>query len=371
MAGPRPSARVAELVGSTLLKSPWLARLGRISFLGTLDAHPRSKRASTRLEHSLGVAKLGADAAAALELDEAKTRLFVASCLLHDIGHYPLSHAAEPAFAKLLGANHHEVSRWIVLGAGPIPRIRSLRPVLEQLDIDPELAWAIIDRSDDIPAALAPLAELLKAPINLDTLEGIRRVARDFRLRPGRLPEQIFCWVEGELGITPAALAATDRFWQLKDEVYDRIINLPSNILAEARLCDLVSEKVNREVLDSLDFYDDDALRRQLGAEAYARALLDGGEDDAYELWHSEDYAELVGDASESREPILVRTRKRYFVDQRVQGHGEGLALRDWPRRYRHERRRGWLVSRRQAQLQLPLSGLPSARGLESSAPEI
>src|SRR5688572_5687522 len=71
----RQRARLVELLGAPLLDSPWLARLGHISFLGTLDRHPRSRRASTRLEHSLGVATLAADAAVALDLPPARARL--------------------------------------------------------------------------------------------------------------------------------------------------------------------------------------------------------------------------------------------------------------------------------------------------------
>jgi len=374
----RQRARIVELLGEPLLASPWLARLGRISFLGTLDRHPRSRRASNRLEHSLGVACLAADAAAGLALSPARARLFVAACLLHDIGHYPLSHAAEPAFAKLLGAGHHEVGRWIVLGSGPIPRARSLAPALEQIDVDPASLWAIVDRSPDLAPELAPLAELLKAPINLDTLEGIHRVARDFRLRKRKLPQDIFTWMPGDAGpvlaIAASALPAIDRFWELKDRVYDRVINLPSNILAEARLCELVARSVGREVLDTLDHFDDPALRRRLGSDALDRALLDGGEDHDYELWATERYGEIVGagPGAGERRPILVRTRKRYFVDPAVEPAATGLALPDWARRYRHERTQGWLVSRRQDQLSLPLPGLELRPNdeLASEAPE-
>lgn len=371
----RQRARLTELLGAPLLASPWLARLGGISFLGTLDRHPQSRRASTRLEHSLGVATLAADAAVALELSPARARLFVSAALLHDIGHYPLSHAAEPAFAKVLGAGHHEVGRWLLLGDGPIPRERSLRPLLEQLDIDPELTWAIINHSADLDAErhplaeLYPLAELLGAPINLDTLEGISRVARDFRLQRRKLPERIFAWVDGELGIARAALASIDRFWELKDHVYARVINLPSNILAEARLCELVAANVDREVFDALDRFDDRALRRRLGDEALDRALLDGSEDGDYELWTSPSYAELIDDAAQRR-PVLIRSRKRYFVDRSIEPRADGLPLRDWATRYRHEKNTGWLVSRRQAQLSLPLAGLRTDE-LESEAPEI
>lgn len=375
MSSARQRARIVELLGQTLLDSPWLSRLGRISFLGTLDHHPRSRRASNRLEHSLGVASLAADAAHDLDLPRARAQLFVAACLLHDIGHYPLSHAAEPAFARLLGAGHHEVGRWIVLGTGPIPRVRSLAPVLEQIDVDPAAVWAILDRSDALAPELKPLAELLRAPINLDTLEGIHRVARDFRLRQRKLPARIFTWISTdhgrELGIASEALSAIDRFWLLKDQVYDRVINLPSNILAEARLCELVASKLDRDVLDALDHFDDPALRRRLGAEAFANAVLDGGDDRDYELWATERYGEIVGEGASTseRRPVLVRTRKRYFVDPAVEPGPQGLRLTDWPRRYRHERTRGWLVSRRQDQLDLPLP--LSQAGSSAAHPEL
>ena len=133
-----------QLLGIPLLASPWLARLGRVSFLGTLDLHPRSRVASSRLDHSLGVAGLGLAVGQRLELSPEDLRLLVAACLLHDIGHYPLSHAAEPGFARALGVAHHGVSEWIVRGNGAIPAAQSLRPALERAGLDPELLWSII-----------------------------------------------------------------------------------------------------------------------------------------------------------------------------------------------------------------------------------
>ncbi len=362
----RQRARVAEILDPSLFASPWLRRLERISFLGTLDRHPRSRRSSSRFEHSLGVATLAAEAAAALELEREPTRVFVAACLLHDIGHYPLSHAAEPAFTKLLGAGHHEVGRWIVLGDGPIARALSLRPLLESHDIDPDAVWALIDRGPSLSAELAPLAELLQAPINLDTLEGISRVARDFRLRSSKLPATIFTASSAGLAIHASALAAIDEFWRLKDQVYDRVINLPSNILAEARLCELVLDRVGADVLDGFEHFDDLALRRRLGEHAFVGAELDGRDDDDYELWTRADYGQQVG---AGQPPVLSRVRKRYYVDRSVQAGGPALALAEWSSRYRHERVRSWLVSRRTDQLDLALD-LPRFQFIDE-APEI
>jgi len=367
-AAKRARAQVGALLGAALLDHPWLRRLEGISFLGTLDTHPGSRRASNRFEHSMGVAGLAAQAAEALELEHAQARTFVAACLLHDVGHYPLSHAAERAFAERLGADHHQVGRWIILGEGPVDPGRSLCPLLERIGIDPAQVWAIIDRSAGLSPALAPLAELLRAPINLDTLEGIDRVARDFRIPRRPLPPRIFTWVEGELGISREALPAVDRFWRLKHRVYDRVINLPSNILAEARLSELVAAHIDEGVLPNLREFDDQALRRRVGEAAFCAAQLRSRDDQDYALWLSEDYGEVVarsesqarrdpldGPSPDTPRPLMVRVRKRYYVDRSVEASGAGLPLHLWSTRYRHEKRRAWLVPRPRDQLDLPL----------------
>lgn len=355
-------ARVNGVIGTALLHTPWLRRLGRISFLGTLDAHPRSGRPSTRLEHSIGVAALGAEVAETLELERERARVFVAACLLHDVGHYPLSHAAEPAFARRLGADHHELTRWILTGDGPLGEARSLRPELERLDIDPAAVWALIDggrAQDDGDGASAGdvgLTELLRARINLDTLEGIVRVARCFRVRKKRLPARIFVVHDGELSIDAGVVAQVDHFWGLKDRVYDEVINLPSNILAEARLCEQVAGAVSEEVFGELERFDDAALERVLG-EGWAATRLRADEDERYLL-----------SPSESDEPILVRTRKRYFVDKRAGDRLEALPVSRWSERYQHEKVRAYLLSR-DRQLELP--GVSMGLPLEYEAPEI
>ena len=234
----------------------------------------------------MGVAAAGAEEALRLELEEADARNFVAACLLHDIGHYPLSHAAESAFVRSLGANHHEVSRWIILGTGEIEYTSSLAPLLADCKVDPEAVWSIIDDSGERPL-LRSLAKLLKAPINLDTLDGIHRAARDFRIRKPRAPGPIFRWIDGEIGgeigIEAEALGVVDAFWDLKDRVYDRIINLPSNILAEARLCELVAASFDRGLFKYFDRFDDACFARELGSRFEAIGLQHK-EDEDYEL---------------------------------------------------------------------------------------
>jgi hypothetical protein len=183
---------------------------------------------------------------------------------------------------------------------------------------------------------------LLAAPINLDTLDGIPRVVRDFRLRRRReWPEQVFTWVGNELALCGDAVEAMDAFWELKDHVYAEVINVPSNILAEARLCDLVAAHVRAGEIDQLPVLDDAWLRARLGRTLRA-ARLDLADDETYHLASH-------GDPERS----LVRMRKRYYVDQRVGDAAAALPRSRWRERYRHERLPAYLISRSE-QLALP-----------------
>lgn len=333
--------RIASVVGDRLLASPWMRRLSRISFLGTLDGHPRSRHRSTRWDHSLCVAERGVEVARDLELDEERTGVFVAACLLHDIGHYPLSHAAEPAFARVFGQGHHGVSEWIVRGTGPVAVDDSLRPILEDERIDADVVWSVIAGETEDPI-LAQLAALLVAPINLDTLDGIPRVVHDFRLRRRHeWAPRPFHLEDGRLHLSATAIETMDAFWLTKDHVYSTVINLPSNILAEARLCDLVAAHVQPEAIDHLARLDDAWLEERLGSAMQA-ARPAHAEDETYQLaTHTE------------HDPGLVRIRKRYFVDERTRPGPTGLPLSHWRERYRHERAPAYLVSKGR-QLELP-----------------
>lgn len=346
-----PPPALARLLGAPLLDSPWVQRLARVSFLGTLDYHPRSHDPATRLDHSLGVAALGLRFGAALDLARADLRHFVAACLLHDIGHFPLSHAAEPGFERALGVAHHGVSEWIVLGNGAIPEELSLRPVLRAVDLDPERVWAIIGGHGHELAL--DLSALLLAPINLDTLDGIVRTAHTFG-RPGvRLPRAVFVRRGRDLLIDPDALPVIDRFWALKDKIYSEVINLPSNIVCEAELSRAVADAFDRRVFARFAEFDDAALRGLADALA-RRSGLSEGQDDRFQR------TRLPPDVDDA----VPRVHKRYFVDPSVAPGPHGLARPQWSRRYRHSRQLAFVSPRHAAaQLSLPI-------GLEEHVPE-
>lgn len=341
MRSPSVHARLTDVVGAPLLASPWLARLSRVSFLGTLDRHPRSKRASSRLEHSLAVAGLGLQAGEALGLAAAELKLFVTACLLHDIGHYPLSHAAEPGFVRALGVAHHGVSEWIVRGNGEIPAEQSLRPTLAAGGLDADAVWAVIVGED---VGHAALSSLLLGPINVDTLDGIVRTARSFRQPGVKLPAVLFDRDGDDVTIAAAAIPMLDKFWALKDRMYAEIINLPSNIVCEAALSRAVAETYDRGIFERFIGFDDAALEPLAAATARA-AGLSAGDDERFQF---------------TRRPVtgadLPRARKRYHVDPRVEPGPRGLRRDEWPRRYRHGRQL-FYVSEQAAPTQMLLPG--------------
>jgi HD domain len=340
--------QLEALVGPSVFGSRWVRRLARISFLGTLDRHPDSRSATSRLDHSLGVAALGLEVANALDLRTQARRELVTACLLHDVGHFPLSHSAEAGFEVAIGVGHHALSEWIIRGNGRIDVARSLRPAILAGGLDPERIWALI--TNDARAADLELASLLSVAINLDTLDGIVRAAKSFNLRAVKIPKLIFARREGALHIVPEALAAMDRFWLLKEKVYEEVINRPSNILYEAALSEEVSKAATPALLDEVETYDDEAL-----TAGVATAPPTDDEFRERDLAYRFVSAPAPG-------YVLARTRKRYWVDRRVVPGPHGLALASLGRRYRQAKQEAFLVSdapREQLSLLSPLFASP------------
>ena len=208
-----------------------------------------------------------------------------------------------------------------------------------------DAVWAIIAGD----AAASRLAPLLHGPINLDTLDGIVRAARAFGLRGVRLPERLFHLQDGRPWIRAAAVPVVDRFWALKDRVYCRVINLPSNIVCEARMSEAVARRYDRSIFTGFASFDDDALAELLREHA-AESGLTRGRDDAFRL-----------DATPAAGEHLQRSRKRYFIDHSATPDERGLPLDRWARRYRHERQLRFLVPHDPA-VQLSLPGLGGGR---------
>jgi HD superfamily phosphohydrolase len=124
----------------------------------------------SRFEHALGAYHLAQETVRVLKeaegdavFPEDEGRIVVAAALLHDIGHYPFSHALEE-----IGVPHHEVVAGPLLHEGEIGRI-----LREEFAPDaPARVLALVRGESD-----SPLQGLISGSIDLDKIDYLKRDA--------------------------------------------------------------------------------------------------------------------------------------------------------------------------------------------------
>lgn len=160
-----------------LLGTSAFARLERIQQLGFVSrVWPGARH--TRFEHSLGVMHLTRLAIAHLRatpeggwLTDEDARVAVAAGLLHDIGHYPFSHAIEELGPPI--APHEQAGRRLIEGP-------DIAPILESSwNVDPARVADFIDPgAAEPPAADQLLRGILSGALDMDKLDYLPRDAR-------------------------------------------------------------------------------------------------------------------------------------------------------------------------------------------------
>ncbi|MGI8644188.1 MAG: HD domain-containing protein [Thermomicrobiales bacterium] len=162
----------------TVLSTKAFLRLDRIQQLGFVSRiWPGAKH--TRYEHSLGVYHLTRLAVAHLRrvapvawCSDEDARTICAAALLHDIGHYPFSHAIEELGTPIL--SHETVGRGLIEGV-------EIGAILwEQWGVDPARVAAIV--APEGRELLAPdrvLRGILSGALDMDKLDYLPRDARN------------------------------------------------------------------------------------------------------------------------------------------------------------------------------------------------
>ena len=153
-----------------LIDSPEFQRLRYIKQLGLLNlVFPGANH--TRFEHSLGTYYIASLMGEYFHIEDRD--LLLASSLLHDIGHPPMSHSLEEIFLKLYGKDHQGVGSSIISGSGEYSG-SNIPAILERYSIDPALVGKIVkEGSREFPL----ISSIISGSIDADELDYLRRDA--------------------------------------------------------------------------------------------------------------------------------------------------------------------------------------------------
>src|SRR5215211_2855524 len=160
-----------------IISTTTFLRLERIQQLGFVSRiWPGAKH--TRYEHSLGVlhlARLAVDHLRSLAtgawITDEDARVIAAAALLHDVGHYPFSHAIEELGPPIL--SHEEVGRRLIADSDITPILR------DAWGVDPaRVASVVAPRGRLLTQADMVLRQVLSGPLDVDKLDYLPRDAR-------------------------------------------------------------------------------------------------------------------------------------------------------------------------------------------------
>jgi HD superfamily phosphohydrolase len=251
-----------------VLDTPAVQRLRYVRQLGhAFLVYPGATH--TRFEHALGAYHLARRAVAELGAVDSDEGLAVRlAVLLHDIGHYPFSHALEEA-----GLPHHEI-----LAARHL-RTGVLATRLEQFGVSADRLLQLIQGT-----SASPLAGLVSGSIDVDKLDYLSRDATMCGVPYGvidvdRLLTSLTLGPEG-LGLHPKGLAALESLLFAKYQMYRNVYWHHAVRSATAMFKRLVRRAIaaHRMTPDDIAVATDDALAHELQEHdqtGLARALRD------------------------------------------------------------------------------------------------
>ncbi len=249
---------------------PSFLRLERIQQLGFVSRiWPGAKHA--RYEHSIGVFHLARLAVAHLRaipdgawITGEDARTLCAAALLHDIGHYPFSHAVEELGAPI--EPHERVGRRLIEGP-------EVAPVLKEMwGVDPGRVAAVIDPGDvALPPADRTLRAILSGPLDVDKLDYLPRDAQACNVPYGgvdtsRLIESLGCEAmeSGERRIVVGAkgVSPLHSLINARQEMFDNVYWHHTNRACMAMLLRAIQDAMAAGVVrsDEITGHDDASL---------------------------------------------------------------------------------------------------------------
>jgi HD superfamily phosphohydrolase len=247
----------------------------------------------TRFEHSLGVYYLMLRGLRALQasqpgelaragVTERDAQSALAAALLHDVGHYPFSHAIEELGYPVIP--HEKVGRSIIESG-------TVAETLERHGLSPTQVANLIDPPKGAPLSSehALLARLLSGALDVDKLDYLPRDARACNVPYGGVDVsrllgalRVLPGTDGPgLGVSDKGISPLNSLLHARQEMFDNVYWHHTNRAMMAMLLRAVQEALDAGAVraDSLAKHDDAELLSLLaGAEmpAATRALVDG-----------------------------------------------------------------------------------------------
>jgi uncharacterized protein len=261
-------------------------RLDRIQQLGFVSkVWPGAKH--TRFEHSIGVYHLMRQGIAALQqsgsirdLSDHAIKVASAAALLHDIGHYPFSHAIEELGDPVLP--HEVVARRVI----DDPEIAD---VLERdWQVSPEDVMNVIDPVAEMSPDLELLRELLSGPLDVDKLDYLPRDAKGCNVPYGgvdtpRLLDSLrVAEIEGiqRIVVSEKGVSPLHSLINARQEMFDNVYWHHTNRACMVMLLRAVQEALIHDAIDPVELtcMDDTSLIarfRQPDMPVQTRKLVD------------------------------------------------------------------------------------------------
>lgn len=257
---------------ATLVSTPAFLRLEGIQQLGFVSrVWPGARH--TRFEHSLGVMHLMTEALTRLRqrgapIDDETARTGIAAALLHDIGHYPFSHAIEELGPPV--PNHEEVGRTLIL-TGEVAAI-----LRDEWRVDPaRVGWLVEPDGPPASTSDALMRGLLSGPLDVDKLDYLPRDARACHVPYGgvdtaRLLDALrVVEVDGQsrIGIDAKGISPLHSLINARQEMFDNVYWHHTNRACMAMLLRAVQDAVLAGMpAGDLTLHTDDSLLTRLSA---------------------------------------------------------------------------------------------------------
>lgn len=261
-----------DATAARLLDTPAIQRLRYVRQLGLAHlVYPGATH--SRFEHALGAYHLArralanlreSGALAAVAVDE--PAIVSAAALLHDVGHYPFSHALEE-----IGAPHHETLAGSLVTGGPVADIL-------RAEIGPDAPQLVFDLI--CGTSTSPLQGLISGSFDLDKIDYLQRDARMCGVPYGEIDEDRLIQSmlvlrdpatgTASLGIREKGLSAVETLLFAKYQMYRNVYWHHACRSATAMYKRIVERAVERGAVttDALGGYTDEGLLHAVDARS-------------------------------------------------------------------------------------------------------